>query len=43
VQPNQLPNESPNARQFIMAMAERGVSQLVSVDLEEAERFRDTG
>jgi chromosome segregation protein len=30
-------------RLFGVTMAERGVSQLVSVDLEEAERFRDTG
>jgi chromosome segregation protein len=30
-------------RLFGVTMAERGVSQLVSVDLEEAERFRDAG
>ncbi len=30
-------------RLFGVTMAERGVSQLVSVDLETAERFRDTG
>lgn len=30
-------------RLFGITMAERGVSQLVSVDLETAERFRDTG
>jgi chromosome segregation protein len=30
-------------RLYGVTMAERGVSQLVSVDLEEAERFRDTG
>jgi chromosome segregation protein len=30
-------------RLFGVTMAEHGVSQLVSVDLEEAERFRDTG
>jgi chromosome segregation protein len=30
-------------RLFGITMAERGVSQLVSVDLEEAERFRDAG
>jgi chromosome segregation protein len=30
-------------RLFGLTMAERGVRQLVSVDLEEAERFRDTG
>ncbi|MGH7755538.1 MAG: chromosome segregation protein SMC, partial [Vulcanimicrobiaceae bacterium] len=30
-------------RLFGVTMAERGVSQLVSVELEEAERFRDTG
>jgi chromosome segregation protein len=30
-------------RLFGVTMAERGVSQLVSVDLETAERFRETG
>jgi chromosome segregation protein len=30
-------------RLFGVTMAERGVSQLVGVDLEEAERFRDAG
>ncbi len=30
-------------RLFGITMAERGISQLVSVDLETAERFRDTG
>jgi chromosome segregation protein len=30
-------------RLFGVTMAERGVSQLVSVDLEEAERYRETG
>jgi chromosome segregation protein len=30
-------------RLFGVTMAERGVSQLVSVDLEEVERFRDAG
>ena len=30
-------------RLFGVTMAERGVSQLVSVDLETAERFRDAG
>ena len=30
-------------RLFGVTMAERGVSQLVCVDLEEAERFRDAG
>jgi chromosome segregation protein len=30
-------------RLFGVTMAERGVTQLVSVDLEEAERFRDAG
>jgi chromosome segregation protein len=30
-------------RLFGVTMAERGVSQLVSVDLEQAERFLDAG
>ena len=30
-------------RLFGVTMAERGISQLVSVDLEEAERFREAG
>jgi len=30
-------------RLFGVTMAERGVSQLVSVDLETAERFREAG
>jgi chromosome segregation protein len=30
-------------RLFGVTMAERGVSQLVSVDLQEAERIRDAG
>jgi chromosome segregation protein len=30
-------------RLFGVTMAERGVSQLVSVNLEEAERFREAG
>jgi chromosome segregation protein len=31
------------SRLFGVTMAERGVSQLVSVDLETAERFREAG
>jgi len=31
------------SRLFGVTMAERGVSQLVSVDLETAERLRDAG
>jgi chromosome segregation protein len=30
-------------RLYGVTMAERGVSQLVSVDLEQAERFREAG
>jgi chromosome segregation protein len=30
-------------RLFGVTMAERGVSQLVSVDLEQAEQFREAG